>query len=367
MGHERLWKQIDKGFLTLLALISLLGVVTLWSASHGAEGRVADYATKQLQWMGIGVIAMAACAFLFDYRHLHANAYVIYFLLLLLLVAVLAVGKTSMGAQRWLGFGGIRFQPSEFAKIGMAIVMARILSDSPHPAPYGPGALVMPLLLAAVPTVLVLVQPDLGTAALLLGIAAAVVAFQGIKRKVLIGGAVAGLAAMPLFWASLKAYQRQRILTFLDPERDPMGAGYHIIQSKIAVGSGQILGKGYLKGTQSHLRFLPERHTDFIFSVLSEEWGFLGALAVLFLFFLLVLWGLDVAARARDTYGRLLAVGLTSILFFHVAINVGMVMGLFPVVGVPLPFFSYGGSSVLTVFIIAGLLLNIRMRRYYRA
>ena len=247
MGRERLWKQIDKGFLTLLALISLLGLVTLWSASHGAEGRVADYASKQLQWMGIGVIAMAACAFLFDYRHLHANAYVIYFLLLLLLVAVLVAGKTSMGAQRWLGFGAVRFQPSEFAKIGMAIVMARILSDSPYPAPYGLRPLVRPLLLAAVPTALVLVQPDLGTAALLLGIAAAAVAFQGIKRKVLIGGGWRDWRP-PLFWASLKAYQRQRILTFLDPERDPMGAGYHIIQSKIAVGSGQILGKGYLQG-----------------------------------------------------------------------------------------------------------------------
>lgn len=366
MGSGRFWKQIDKGFLTVLALISLLGLVTLWSASHGAEGRVADYAVKQLQWMGIGVVAMAACAFLFDYRHVQANAYGIYFILLVLLVVVLVAGKSSMGAQRWLGFGGIRFQPSEFAKIGMAIVMARILSDSPHPAPYGLRALILPAVLAAVPTALVAVQPDLGTAALLLGVAAAAVSFQGIRRKILIGGGIAGLAAAPLFWASLKAYQRQRILTFLDPERDPMGAGYHIIQSKIAVGSGQLLGKGYLKGTQSHLRFLPERHTDFIFSVLSEEWGFLGGLLVLVLFFLLVLWGLDVAARARDTYGRLLAVGLTSILFFHVAINVGMVMGLFPVVGVPLPFFSYGGSSVLTVFIIAGLLLNVRMKRFYR-
>jgi rod shape determining protein RodA len=180
----------------------------------------------------------------------------------------------------------------------------------------------------------------------------------------LLGLGAAVLAAAPVGWSVLHEYQRQRVLTFLNPERDPLGAGYHIIQSKIAVGSGQILGKGYLQGTQVHLHFLPERHTDFIFSVLAEEWGFSGAIVVLALYALLILWGLDVAAKARDTFGRLLAVGVTSILFFHVVVNVGMVTGLLPVVGVPLPLFSYGGSSVVTTYAIAGILLSVRMRRF---
>ncbi|MHB8764261.1 MAG: rod shape-determining protein RodA [Deferrisomatales bacterium] len=363
---SRSWlSQVDYGFVGLLLLLSGLGVVVLWSAAHGPEGAVAGHALRQVRWIGVGLVALVGAAAL-DYRYLQNHAAAVYLGHLALLALVLVLGKTTMGAQRWLPLGPIHFQPSEFMKIAMAITMAGLLSREPTAPPYGFRVLWRPALCTAVPVALILVQPDLGTAVLVAAVAASVVLFQGVTRRLLLG-AVGGLvAAAPLGWAFLRDYQRQRILTFLDPERDPLGAGYHIIQSKIAVGSGQILGKGYLKGTQAHLQFLPERHTDFIFSVLAEEWGFAGCAVVLFLFGLLLLWGLDIAAKARDPFGRLLAVGVTSILFFHVLVNVGMVVGLLPVVGVPLPLFSYGGSSVLTTYLVGGILLSIRIRRFSR-
>lgn len=365
MTRKSLLSQIDFGLVALLLLLSSLGLVVLWSASHDAGGGVDPFAFKQMRWLALGLVAMALAASV-DYRHLQARAGILYGALVILLIAVLAAGRVSMGAQRWLALGPLRLQPSEFVKIGIAVMAAHLLSRDQDPPPLGLRQLWLPALATAVPAGLILLQPDLGTALLVAAVAGSTVLFHGVRRNVVAGGAAMGLLAMPAAWALLKEYQRQRILTFLDPERDPLGAGYHIIQSKIAVGSGQFLGKGFLMGTQARLQFLPERHTDFIFSVLAEEWGFLGCLGVLALYGLLVLWGLDVAAKARDTFGRLLAVGVTSILFFHVAVNVGMVTGCLPVVGVPLPLFSYGGSSVLTTYLCAGLLLNIRMRRFSR-
>ncbi len=363
---QRSWlRQLDLGFLSVLLLLSALGVLVLWSASHGPEGTIAGYAVRQVRWMVLGLGVLTLCL-LADYRYLDTYAVPIFLAHLVLLGLVLALGKTSMGAQRWLNLGPLRFQPSEFTKIAMAVLMAHMLSRQAVSPPYGLKQLWGPALCAALPVGLILIQPDLGTAVLVAGVAVAVVLFQGVRRRVLIGIGVLVLAAAPVAWSSLHDYQRQRILTFLNPERDPLGAGYHIIQSKIAVGSGQLLGKGYLEGTQVHLQFLPERHTDFVFSVLAEEWGFLGSMVVLGLYALLILWGMDIAAKARDAFGRLLAIGLTSILFYHVVVNVGMVTGLLPVVGVPLPLFSYGGSSVLTTYLVAGLLLNIRSRRFSR-
>jgi rod shape determining protein RodA len=355
--------QIDRGFLALLLLLSALGFLVLWTASHGAEGNVAPYATRQLQWYAVGLVAMGV-AMLVDYRRLEALSIPIYLVLLAMLVGVLAFGRTSMGAQRWIALGPLRVQPSEFVKIGVAVVTASLLARQAVLPPHGLRVLWLPLAALAFPMALVLLQPDLGTALLVGGVGASIILFQGVRRRVLLSFAGGLLAAAPAAWGLLKDYQRQRILTFLDPERDPLGAGYHIIQSKIAVGSGQLFGKGFLEGTQSRLQFLPERHTDFIFSVLAEEWGFVGAAVVLGLYAMLILWGLDIAAKARDSFGRLLAVGVTSILFFHVIVNVGMVTGCLPVVGVPLPLFSYGGSSVLTTYLTAGILLNIRMRRF---
>jgi rod shape determining protein RodA len=363
MSKRSLARQMDWGLLALLLLLSALGLAVLWSASQGPEGARSSFALRQLQWFAIGLAALAA-TLTFDYRHLQTRAPALYGGLLVLLILVLAIGKSSMGAQRWLPLGPVRIQPSEFMKIGMAVMMANILSGLPESPPYGARSLWLPALLTAVPMGLVLIQPDLGTAVLVAGVSAAVLLFQGVRRNILLVAGGSFLAVLPLAWGFLKDYQRQRILTFLDPERDPLGAGYHIIQSKIAVGSGQFLGKGFLKGTQARLQFLPERHTDFIFSVLAEEWGFLGSLFVLALYALLILWGLDIAAKARDTFGRLLAVGVTSILFFHVVVNTGMATGCLPVVGVPLPLFSYGGSSVLTTYLVVGILLNIRMRRF---
>ena len=316
-------KHFDLGLIFLLLLLSLMGIMALWSASHGTEGQVAGYALRQLRWLGLGLVAMGVCAAI-DYRHLQTNAYAIYAVLVIMLVLVMTMGKTSMGAQRWLLLGPLRIQPSEFMKIGIAIVIAHVYTQLSARPPYSFKSLLWPAAVTAVPVGLIVVQPDLGTAILVVGVALCITAFQGVKRKVVGLCSVLMLAGAPLFWSMLKGYQRQRILTFLDPELDPTGAGYHIIQSKIAIGSGQLLGKGYMKGTQSHLRFLPERHTDFIFSVLAEEWGFLGTMLVLGLFMLLLFWGLDIAAKAKDTFGRLLAVGLTSILFLHVVVNIGI-------------------------------------------
>jgi rod shape determining protein RodA len=365
MNRKSLLSQLDLGFLALLFLLSGLGLTVLWSASHDAGGSVDPFALRQVRWFALGLAAMALATAV-DYRHLQNHALPLYAGLVTLLVVVLVVGRVSMGAQRWLALGPLRLQPSEFVKIGIAVMTAHLLAREPEPPPLGLRQLWLPVLAAAVPAVLILLQPDLGTALLVAAVAGSVVLFHGVRRNVLGSFAAFAVLAAPAAWALLKEYQRQRILTFLDPERDPLGAGYHIIQSKIAVGSGQFLGKGFLMGTQARLQFLPERHTDFIFSVLAEEWGFFGSFGVLALYGLLVLWAIDIAAKARDSFGRLLAIGVTSILFFHVAVNVGMVTGCLPVVGVPLPLFSYGGSSVLTTYLCAGVLLNIRMRRFSR-
>lgn len=357
--------QLDFGLIGVLVLLSVMGLMTIWSASHGPEGIVAGFASKQVMWLLLGFGAMFLC-FLLDYRHLQDNALAIYIVLMILLAAVMVLGRASMGATRWLSLGPVKLQPSEFMKIGIAVMMAAYYAREPEPPPYGVAHLWRPALITGFPALLVLLQPDLGTAVLIVGVAVAITAFQGIKKRVAFTLLLGIPLAAPLFWTFLKDYQKKRILTFLNPELDPLKAGYHIIQSKIAIGSGQVVGKGYLKGTQSHLRFLPERHTDFIFAVFSEEWGLLGGIVALTLFIILILWGLDIAAKARDTFGRLLALGLTSILFAHVFVNIGMVMGLLPVVGVPLPLFSYGGSSVLTTCMIVGILLSIRRRRFLR-
>jgi rod shape determining protein RodA len=363
MATVKRFSNLDLGLIALLAVLSTLGLLTLWSASHGPDGEVASFASKQVIWLVIGFAAMYGISRL-DYRHLQNHAWIIYAVLLALLTAVMVLGKASMGAQRWLSLGPVKLQPSEFMKIGIAVIMAHYYSAEAKLPPYGIASLVKPAAITLFPALLVLVQPDLGTAMLIICVAGAVTVFQGISRRVTLTALVAVPLGAPLFWSILKDYQKNRILTFLSPERDPMGAGYHIIQSKIAIGSGQIFGKGYLNGTQSHLRFLPERHTDFIFAVFAEEWGLLGCLVILAFFATLILWGLDIAAKSRDTFGRLLAVGLTSILFAHIVVNTGMVMGLLPVVGVPLPLFSYGGSSVLTTCLVAGILLSIRRKRF---
>jgi rod shape determining protein RodA len=281
------------------------------------------------------------------------------------LVAVLAVGQTSHGAQRWLGIGPLTFQPSEVSKIALAMVLARYFSGNPNYTGYGPRELVLPALITLVPVGLILAEPDLGTALIHLLVFLTVALFMRVRSGVLWLSVALSAVLVPAGWLFvLKDYQKERILTLFDPGRDPLGSGYHIRQSIIAVGSGQWFGKGFLHGTQTKLQFLPEHHTDFIFSVFAEEWGFAGGLVLLGLYFALLIKGVAISVSSKDRYGSILAAGLSAILFWHVVINLMMVVGLAPVVGVTLPFFSYGRTSLITMMLLVGLLMNVSSRRY---
>jgi rod shape determining protein RodA len=318
---------------------------------------------KQLIWFSAALIAMVA-SFSINYKLLDRWGQAIYIGCLILLVWVLIFGKSAGGSRRWLIIGPVSIQPSELAKIAVMIVLARYFSKDANTRGFTLRELFRPFILTLIPFVLIMKQPDLGTAGLLLLIAGSITLFVKIERRSLIYLVVTCAAVVPLVWFFLKEYQQRRILVFLNPDRDPLGAGYHIIQSKIAIGSGMIAGKGFLKGTQNALSFLPEEHTDFIFSVLAEEWGFIGTVIVVLLFLMLIFWGLNIAQGCREPFGTIMAVGITSMFFWQVVINIGMTMGLMPVVGVPLPFISYGGSSVFTTAIGIGLLMNISMRRF---
>ncbi|MDX9785148.1 MAG: rod shape-determining protein RodA [Desulfobacterales bacterium] len=364
MFDRRLVQHFDWGLLGLTLFLEGIGLVALYSAVTAGDQTAQEILfVRQIIWFGAG-FAVMVITFLFNYKLLERFAFPIYAGSLLLLAAVLLMGTIGGGAQRWIKLGPLFIQPSEAAKISIIIVLARYYARYANPNGYSLRDLVKPALLIAVPFMLIVRQPDLGTGLLLLLIAGSMTIFVKIKRSSLVTIILFCMVAFPLVWSFLKEYQKQRILTFLNPDRDPLGAGYHIIQSKIAIGSGMFTGKGYLKGTQNALSFLPEQHTDFIFSVLAEEWGFLGAVFVLFAFFMLIVWGLRVAYRSRDPFGSILAVGVTAMLFWQIVINIGMVMGLMPVVGVPLPLISYGGSSVVTVLVCIGLLMNVSMRRF---
>ncbi|HML79082.1 rod shape-determining protein RodA [Geobacter sulfurreducens] len=364
MIDRRLITNFDWMLLGLVLLICAVGVVNIYSASSSYVLSGTPYYLKQLSWILVGLaIMLLVCSI--DYHLLEDVAFWFYGILFLLLLVVLAFGKTSMGATRWLHLGFISVQPSEPMKIIGVITMARILANIPMSGGLGLRELTLPALMIGAPAILIMKQPDLGTAILVILIAWSMLAFVGIRLSALAAVCIATVPAVWLGWHYyLRDYQKNRVLNFLDPERDPLGTGYHIIQSKIAVGSGGLSGKGFLQGTQSQLRFLPEQHTDFAFSVFAEEWGFLGSLVVLLLYVVLILWGLQIARRCNDRFGSLVAVGVTAMLFWHIIINIGMVIGLFPVVGVPLPLFSYGGTSMITSMTGIGILLNISMRRF---
>lgn len=349
--------------LTVLAIAGL-GIMNLYSASTGFfGGERAAFHVKQAVWLCAG-LGVALFLTIFDYRHLQSVATPLYLLVLLLLAAVLVIGKTSMGATRWLNLGFFNLQPSEILKVIIIITLARFFSEQRIYKGYTLVSLAVPLALVLVPVGMVMKQPDLGTSLVVIFIAASMVLFARIKRGTLIFFVTTGLTAAGIGWNFLHDYQRKRVLTFLNPERDPLGSGYHIIQSKIAVGSGGFWGEGFRQGTQSQLSFLPERHTDFVFSVFAEEWGFAGCCVLLLGYLFLILWGIYIARRAADEFGMYLAVGTTAMLFWHIFINLCMVVGMMPVVGVPLPLFSYGGTSMITTMIGVGLLLNVSMRRF---
>ena len=364
MFDRRLVQYFDWGLLGLMLMIACIGLVTLYSAVTAETPepqKIVFY--KQLIWFGVGLVAMVV-AFLFNYKLLDRWAPTIYIICILLLLAVLFMGKYVGGSKRWLIIGPVSIQPSELVKLAVIIMLARYFSKDAYTRGFTIRELIRPAIFILIPFVLIVRQPDLGTAMLVMLIAGSITLFVKIERRSLIAIIVFGAILVPLVWFVLKPYQQQRILVFLNPDNDPLRAGYHIIQSKIAIGSGMLTGKGYLNGTQNALSFLPEEHTDFIFSVLAEEWGFMGSMVLVLLFLVFIFWGLNVAIACREPFGTIVAVGVTAMIFWQVVINIGMAMGLMPVVGVPLPFISYGGSSVLTTAIGVGLLLNVSMRRF---
>jgi rod shape determining protein RodA len=361
MIDRRLFIHFDWAFLGIVLLIAGAGILNLYSMTSMGTGT--PLYMKQLSWLIIGFALMSIVA-LIDYRIYADFAFMIYTLVLLLLVGVLVYGIMTSGAQRWVRIGSISFQPSEFVKISFILVLARYFQKPPSREGYSLKHLPRPLLLLFIPMGLILKQPDLGTAIILLLIFFSILIFIRIRWSSLLTIGLAGAAVLPLFWSFLKDYQKRRIITFFNPEMDPLGAGYHIIQSKIAVGSGGIFGKGLMNGTQCKLGFLPEQQTDFIFSALGEEWGLMGSLFLMALYVTLLLWGLRIATQAKDRFGAIVAFGVVAMLFWHIFINIGMVLGMMPVVGIPLPLLSYGGSFVISTLIGVGLLLNVSMRRY---
>ncbi len=364
MFDRRLLQNFDWPFLGLVLLIAALGILNLYSAGFNRqpEGDSPVY-LKQLYWLSVG-LAIMVMTLLYDYRHLEKLSYPLYILSLTLLLAVMVGGKTVSGSRRWLVLGPVSFQPTEFTKIAVILVLARYFHYHPLTQPLRFRELLTPLSMLGAPVLLIVKQPDLGSGMLVALVAAAIILFVGVHWRTLLASSLTLVLATPIIWRFLKDYQKQRVLTFLNPDQDPLGAGYHIIQSKIAVGSGQFWGKGFLAGTQCQLYFLPEQHTDFVFSVFAEEWGFVGSGVLLLLYAGLTLWGLQVVRTCKERFGQLLALGVTALLFWQVFINLCMVTGLMPVVGIPLPLFSYGGSSLITTFLAVGILLNIRMRRF---
>ena len=351
--------RISWGLIFLTSVIACIGFGMLYSA---ADGNMNPWASRQILRFAAGLIVVLVIAVI-DIRIWMRWAYVIYVATLATLFAVEFFGLIGMGAQRWLYFGWFQLQPSELMKIALVLALARYFHRMTLDDARRPALLVTPILMLLAPMVLVLRQPDLGTAAMLVVGAGAIFFVSGVAlRYFAIGGAIAA-AGVPIAWQFLREYQRERIRTFLNPEADPLGAGYHILQSKIALGSGGLFGRGFMHGTQSHLSFLPEHQTDFIFTMLAEELGLVGAATLIGLYVLLFAYGFAIALRARNHFGRLLGIGLTTTLFLYVFINIAMVIGLIPVVGVPLPLISYGGTAMITVLFSLGLLMCVFVHR----
>ncbi len=348
--------HIDLPLLIGLLLLSGLGLVVLYSAG----GQDMDLILRQLLRLGIAFGVMIAVAQL-NPDSLQNWSPWLYGLGMILLLAVLVLGDIGKGAQRWLDLGLFRFQPSEIMKVAVPMMIAWYLAD--NPLPPARARLMVAMVFILLPTLMIAKQPDLGTALLVGSAGGFVLLLAGIRWRLVLGALVLLAASTPLAWHFMHDYQRQRVLTFLNPENDPLGAGYHIIQSTIAIGSGGFYGKGWLNGTQSHLDFLPERKTDFIFAVFSEEFGFIGVMLMLALYLFVIARGLYIANQAQDSYGRLVAGSLTLTFFVYVFVNIGMVSGLLPVVGLPLPLISFGGTSMVTLMAAFGILMSVHTHR----
>ena len=367
IGHRELTlaekiRGIQWGLVLLVAAISSIGFAMLYSA---ANGDLHPWASRQMTRFAIALVPMIAAA-LVDIRYWYRSAYWIYAVSLALVVLVDLRGIAGMGAQRWIALGIIQLQPSELMKIALVLALARYFHGLSDDDTGRLRYLVVPALLVGAPTVLVLKQPDLGTAMMLLAAGAVLFFLAGVRLWMFAAGALAATVAAPLAWSMLRDYQKVRLYTFLDPERDPLGAGYHILQSKIALGSAGVFGKGFLHGTQSHLSFLPEKQTDFIFTMIAEELGLVGGLTLLTLYALVIIYAFAIALRSRSQFGRLLGLGIAVNFFLYAFINAAMVMGLIPVVGVPLPLISYGGTAMVTMMLGFGLLMNVGIHRDVR-
>ncbi len=352
--------NLNFGYIFCIILLALLGVIVLYSAANG----------NFYPWAMIQGIRFCFCLFimlffsLIDIRIYLKYSYIAYFLVLLLLIGVEVGGHVGMGAQRWIDLKLFKLQPSELMKIALVLVLAKYFNSCNLQKIKSIRGIIAPVLMAIFPAILIILQPDLGTSLMLLFTTMVVFFVVGVQlwKFALLGGSA--LISLPIAWQFLHQYQKNRVLTFLDPERDPLGTGYHIIQSKIALGSGGIFGKGFLNGTQSHLNFLPEKHTDFIFTMLSEEFGLLGGSLVILLNLVIIIYGYIFAFRTTSYFAKLVIIGLNTNYFLYVFINIAMVLGLLPVVGIPLPLISYGGTVMLSVMASFGIILCMDVNRH---
>jgi len=348
-----------------VAAIAVVGVVNLYSATSATSLALGELYIQQIYWLAFGAGAAVLIAAV-DYRHYERHGWVAYGAGVVLLVLVFLLGREIRGSQRWIPIGTFSLQPSEVMKLCLIIALAKYLHNDPKVEGRTLKDLVMPGLILALPMALILKQPDLGTALILAAIFGTVMVLTNLKLRSLVGLAAVFLVSAPLTWSYLlKDYQRERFLSFLAPDADLLDSGWHAHQSIVAIGNGGLLGRGFLQGTQNQHRFLPDQHTDFPFPVWAEEQGFVGSLVLIGLYLFLVVWGLKIASQAKDRFGAVIAVGVSALIFWHAAINIAMVMGLLPVVGVTLPLFSYGGSSVLTIMAGIGLLMNVSIRRFH--
>lgn len=351
--------KFDKVLFVSVLLVLLIGLFVLYSASSNYQSR--DVVVRQLVWILVGLVLLCLVLHI-DYQRVTTIFYLLYAANIVFLVLVLFLGKAKGGAHRWITIGAFNFQPSELVKITLVLALSSYIWRRRHEV--AKISFLLRVFALALPAFfLILVEPDLGTALLLIPVILAMLFIAGAKLTHLFGITIVGIGSFPIFWHFLRDYQKQRLLVFINPNIDPLGSGYTIIQSKIALGSGGLIGKGWLSGTQNQLNFLPERHTDFIFSVVGEEWGFLGALFLIFLYFLIVYRGTKIMEASASMHGRVIAAGFITLFALQVIINIGMTIGFLPVVGLTLPLISYGGSSLITTLMALGFLLNVGMKR----
>ena len=354
--------QLNFFYIMLICCLAFIGTLTLYSAGNG---NWYPWAWKHLCRFGLALVIMLGMAMV-NMRFYYKYAYAFYFVVLLLLIAVEITGHIGMGAQRWIDVGFFKIQPSELMKIGLVLCLARYFDATTVQGIRSFRGLIIPAIMAFVPVLLIVLQPDLGTGLMLIFTAGIMLFAVGVQWwKFALGLATLG-GLLPIIWNFLHDYQKERVLTFLNPERDPLGAGYHIIQSKIAFGSGGVFGKGFLNGTQPHLNFLPEKHTDFIFTMFSEEFGLIGSSLLLLLNLLIIVMGYAFAFRTNSYFAKLVVIGLNTNFFLYVSINTAMVMGLLPVVGIPFPLISYGGTVMISVMASFGIILCMNINRNNR-